>query len=198
MDEKDLKDVIRDLGGKGAKGSLDLPDEHGVLKPTIPREGTHVVPLASSDLIELVDLDGGLVRWGCGHMFAARYGLVTYGRKFDMPEGYYVERPFCGPCNVSLLSRVSIRCGRCGHIIAPEDPSTLYPASAEFMAHPHWVTMYDGKVICCMRDRCMASSGFYAGEWTMEGFRPRFDGRTMAEETMRVGQPIGLRLPIRE
>lgn len=198
VDRKDVEELIRNLGGEDAKGSLDLPDKDGVLKPVIPREGTRLALLASSDLIEIVDLEDGLVRWRCGHQYPARYGVLAYGRTFGMSEEFYAERPWCGPCNVSVLKTISIRCGRCGHIITIGDPSTLYPASAEFMAHPNWVTMYEGKVICCMRDRCMTTSGFYAGEWMLGGFTPRFGGRTMAEESLRIGQPIGLNLRVRE
>lgn len=191
-----LKDTIRRLGG--GKGSADMPNGDGTLSTVIPRAGTDNVPLATSDLIEIKNLRGARVRWRCGHVFPAMYDLVVYGRTFVMIPEYFADRPFCGECNTSYMRKCSIRCARCGHVIMPGDPSTLHAASADFGANPHWVTMVSGRVICCMRDLCVVSTGFYAGEWTTEGFCLRFEGgRTQNEEVVRTGRPIFLRLPIR-
>lgn len=192
-----LKDLVRRIGGEDANGSFDMRNADGSVTPVVPRQGTDNVRLATTEVIELATLQGSPVMWRCGHRFPERFEVIAYGEKCELSDEYYQVRPSCGWCSVAYLRAESIRCGRCGHIIMPEDPSTLYPPTAEFMAHPHWVTMAFNKVVCCMRDRCVVSTGLYAGEWMGRQFHARFEGRTQNEEAMRTGKPITMRLPIR-
>lgn len=144
-------------------------------------------PRTGSDLIRVEGAEGRRVPWGCGHEFSERFRIVAYGEVLEQKDPhFFMVRPCCGACTVRFLKEESIRCGRCGRIIRPEDPCSLYPNPPEF--RPQWATgAFDG-ILCCMRRDCVLSPYLYAGEWSVRGFRPRYEGRTQFAQYIKTGE----------
>jgi hypothetical protein len=116
-------------------------------------------------------------KYACGHEGPEWYVLDVYGQETVKIE----KKDLCPECKMADYKKYVIRCAACGLPIAPDQSVALYANNTEFFDQSI-VTKVGDSVIGCMRWNCCPSGGFYAGNWTEEGFKSAFDGDTAAEQ----------------
>jgi hypothetical protein len=117
-------------------------------------------------------------RWyPCGHRGPRWFVLDTYGERTKKIKGN--ER--CSVCETARLKKYCIRCSVCGLIILPGDGVAMYHKSSPGIKLDI-ATKVGDSVVGCVRWDCCPSGGFLAGNWSEQGFVPRFkEGITAAE-----------------
>jgi hypothetical protein len=85
------------------------------------------------------------------------------------------------------MKKSAIRCCLCGYGIVEGDGVALYHKNSSGI-NKEVATFVGDSVVGCLLWDCCPSGGFYAGNWTLDGFKPRFGGRTAAEESFHSGQ----------
>lgn len=116
-------------------------------------------------------------RYRCGHRDARRFMLDVYGQRVSMKS----KKELCSTCWCAKIRQHVIRCAACGLPIFPGEGVALYAFDPELFSREK-VTFVGESVIGCTRWDCCPSGGFFAGNWTESGFRPRFDGNNTAAE----------------
>lgn len=146
--------------------------------------GMHI----SRDAIEIRN-SSGVVSCDCGHMGYESFELHLLGVTYTISGS---KR--CPNCTIEYFIKDVIRCASCGLPILPDEPIALY--GLEGKHHP-W-TCYISKegepsksVIGCLRWECCDSGAYFAGHWSVDGFRPIYGhGGTMLDECLKTEQSV--------
>ncbi|MBI2055542.1 MAG: hypothetical protein HYT42_01475 [Candidatus Sungbacteria bacterium] len=120
---------------------------------------------------------GPLTRsYECGHHGSQWFIIDTYGERTRRIQ----RTDLCPECTLTLLKKHIIRCALCALSIVPGDGVALYSAESEGLRLDIATLVNEGNVIGCLRLGCCPSGGFFAGNWSEDGFIPRFGGRSAA------------------
>lgn len=143
----------------------------------------NIPPLPTSDeRFEIVDAGTQERRFPCGHIGNASFELHTYGEVTKDLGGC----DLCSECQLARFKKFTIRCALCRLIILPGEGAALYDHKSPGV-HLDIATKVGSAVIGCLRAACCPSGGFFAGNWTEEGFKPRFaSGNNVADEVIRL------------
>ncbi len=163
----------------------DLPKE----TPRSP-QGLSIFASASSgdvpplpradDKMEIIIVSPKPRLYGCGHLGAKSFKLHTYGEVTKDLR----DCECCPVCQLERFKKFTIRCALCRLIILPGDGVALY--GQEGPVHMGIATKVGTAVIGCMRIACCPSGGFFAGNWTEEGFKSKFESnKTAAEQVVK-------------
>ncbi len=137
------------------------------------------------DQIEVLDASVKQRRYSCGHDASKTFRVSFYGQVSKL----FKRARKCPDCFIAEVSPHVIRCVLCGDPIFPGDGVALY-APDNTMRLDIATTLPDGQVIGCMGWDCCDCGAFFAGNWSVEGFVPRFGGRTAGQEAMATGNTI--------
>ena len=114
----------------------------------------------------------------CGHDGPASFRLHTYGEQTKDLGG--LDK--CPDCQLAFYKKHLIRCAMCRLYIQPGDGVALYDYESLGL-HLDIATRVGSAVIGCLRMACCPSGGFFAGNWSVDGFKPRYqEKRTVAED----------------
>lgn len=133
----------------------------------------------SSDAFEVVESAWLQRRYHCGHRGPRWVIINTYGQLTKKITGWGM----CPTCLIAKLKAHIIRCALCGLPVVPGDGVALYAEGTKGL-RLEATKLDDGSAIGCMRWDCYPSGGFFAGNWSEQGFVPRFEGRTAAGDAM--------------
>lgn len=110
----------------------------------------------------------------CGHHGPEWFILNMYGEKSNQLDSKFS----CPDCILTDLQQHSIRCARCGRLIAPGNGVSVVNVAANSFGPQKEVGTFINQgadALCCMKVGCYIS-GTYAGNWTREGFKPCQEG----------------------
>ncbi len=144
-----------------------------------------------TDTLACVGESGWKVKFACGHKAPRRFKIDFYGEVREPAKEVLKRRERCGPCAAAWLKDISIRCALCGCAILPGEGVAAYADDPSYKEA--WKTRIgsdkDG-VLGCMGWDCCPSGGFFAGHWTLDGFRPAYAHGSAMSEAIATGKPV--------
>jgi hypothetical protein len=101
----------------------------------------------------------------CGHSVKHKTKVVVMGKKDKFTvEDKNATIDFCPECT----AKMAIRCVKCGEIILPGDPITLYELDKIGSEYSSYATVSNGSVIGCVSTGC-SEFVFFVGYWVAPG-----------------------------
>lgn len=132
-------------------------------------------------------LSDEMLKFQCDHLGAKKIEIILYGESIFRGETKDARPQLCPNCILEEIKQFSIRCAFCGGAILPGEGVALYNKESEGI-NKKWGTYVGENIIGCLAMDCCPSGGFFAGHWTMQGFKPAFkNGLSLAEEAARTG-----------
>ncbi|MFA6042515.1 MAG: hypothetical protein WC786_02405 [Patescibacteria group bacterium] len=133
------------------------------------------------DEVKIVQQSEMLRIYSCGHRGSKEYALDIYGQVSQR----ITDTSDCPMCRVARIKKHTIRCAACGLPIFPGEGVALYAFDGELFDR-NKCTFVKESVLGCMRWDCCPSGAFFAGNWSEQGFVPRFAGNnTMGEQCVQ-------------
>ena len=136
---------------KGVKKIADMP-----VPRTVHTSDDEL--LSATDDLCIVEQEGDLTEYRCGHRYASKFAINAYGQMMRPAQGYWDERERCGDCELKKFEHLTRRCGRCGHVIMPGNGVATYDIHKSFEQKPGVVIISheDGSrfVMGCLRVDC--------------------------------------------
>ncbi len=142
----------------------------------------------ATDAFAIVECGRFTRTYECGHRGARWFVIDTYGLRTKKIH----RKDLCPECTLALFKKHIIRCALCGLRIAPGEGVALYSARSQDIKRDIATLVGEDSVIGCLRWDCCSSGGFFAGNWSEDGFIPRFGGRTAAGEAMTTGEQFAV------
>ena len=130
--------------------------------------------------VEFFELEGEKLFFSkCGHACSENCAVHYYGKKIRTNyQGMVVVAgengnsldALCPRCIFEKMKKDAVRCCLCGIGIWLGDGVALYTPKSEGV-NKEAATFVEGNVIGCLQMNCCPSSAFFAGHWTLEGFK---------------------------
>lgn len=184
-----LRSFLKNLFGKKAENlEDDQPVSSGglvvVASTEEPKKREKFFDCVEERIEELGDVK--VLYLPCRHILSVRGKVHFCGQIFDFDNVSVVQKKLfalnevkeagrCGICFLDHLHRYSIRCCFCGAPIMAGSGVALYHKSSGGI-NMEKATFVEDNAIGCLNFDCLPSGGFYAGWWTVNGFKSAFDG----------------------
>ncbi len=146
-------------------------------------------PSPCTETCEVIDREGPLIRHECEHETHQRFKIRLWGQIIASGD-HEKPVPLCADCLLAKVMRDSIRCGLCGRAILPGESVALYVMDKKLFRRPHWITRVEDQVLGCLDWDCCQSRAFFAGHWTLKGFKPAFAHGTAIAEVFATGKSL--------
>lgn len=175
--ERELNSETNQNQGASIRAAKNVHSPRGL--KVFVSAGPEQKPLpASHDDISIVE-PVGKRRYACAHSGAKSFALDVYGEITKTIK----QKEECPICMQARYQKHVVRCALCGLGIAPGDGVALYGADS-LDVHLEWATRINNSVIGCMRWDCCPSGGFFVGNWSEAGLKPRFENSATATESL--------------